>query len=240
MAQIFKANDRQTGEAVAIKVPLMRWKAMSRVSSASNARRRSHPPQPPGRVEGDQGRGKKSRPYLVMEFLDGETLAKILEKTKPLPSRGGALCEPDLRRPQLSPCQWHHASRSEAAKHHGLPRWQPTLVRLRHRARRPGARLTFVGFTPAWARPITWRPNRSRAGAAITVPTSTASARSSTRWRRLHLVSRREPVHRDERPAHRDPVAPRKVNERLTPVIERSFSTPWSAIRRNGTPAPAR
>jgi len=43
MASIFRANDRQTGGVVAIKVPLMALESDVAVSNASGVRRRSAP-----------------------------------------------------------------------------------------------------------------------------------------------------------------------------------------------------
>jgi serine/threonine-protein kinase len=86
MASIFKANDRKTGESVALKLPLMalesdiagfeRFNREEEIGAALNH---------PSILKVIKVDGEKSRPYLVMEFLDGETLAQLLAKRKPLP-----------------------------------------------------------------------------------------------------------------------------------------------------------
>ncbi|HXN36107.1 MAG TPA: protein kinase [Opitutaceae bacterium] len=86
MASIFKANDRTTGQSVAIKVPLMalegdvagyeRFQREEEIGAGLNH---------PGILKVVKVDKPKSRPYLVMEFLEGETLAKIMTKRKKLP-----------------------------------------------------------------------------------------------------------------------------------------------------------
>jgi serine/threonine-protein kinase len=86
MASIFKGRDRVTGQSVAIKVPLMalegdvagyeRFQREEEIGAGL-----SHP----GVLKVVKVEGQKSRPYLVMEFLEGETLAKIMSTRKRLP-----------------------------------------------------------------------------------------------------------------------------------------------------------
>ena len=86
MASIFKATDRKTGGTVALKVPLMalesdiagfeRFQREEEIGTRLNH---------PGILKVIKVEGPKGRPYLVMEFLDGKTLAEVLAKRKPLP-----------------------------------------------------------------------------------------------------------------------------------------------------------
>src|SRR5579871_6783 len=85
MASLFKANDRETGKAVALKIPHLqiesdpagfdRFKREEEIGLKLN-----HPyilkiiP-----VE------KKSRPYIVMEYLEGQTISELLKTIHPLP-----------------------------------------------------------------------------------------------------------------------------------------------------------
>ena len=107
MASIFKARDRQTGEAVAIKVPLMTLE--SDVAGFERFQREEEIGtrlQHPGVLKVIKVEEKKSRPYLVMEFLDGETLADLLNR-KQTPAGAGsrALRQPDMRGARLPACK---------------------------------------------------------------------------------------------------------------------------------------
>jgi serine/threonine protein kinase len=91
MASVFKALDRETGRTVAIKVPLL--SVESDLGGYERFRREeeigSHLDHPSIlkfiRIEGE-----KSRPYLVMEFLEGETLAQRMAKADPMPENEAA------------------------------------------------------------------------------------------------------------------------------------------------------
>jgi serine/threonine-protein kinase len=86
MASIFRAIDRTTGQSVAIKIPLMalegdvagyeRFQREEQIGASLNH---------PGVLKVVKVDAPKSRPYLVMEFLEGETLAKIMSTRKKLP-----------------------------------------------------------------------------------------------------------------------------------------------------------
>jgi serine/threonine-protein kinase len=99
MASIFKANDRKTGESVALKVPLMALESdvagFERFNREEEIGARLNHPAILKVIKVEE---PKSRPYLVMEFLDGKTLAEVLAKEKPLPeadavSYASKICE---------------------------------------------------------------------------------------------------------------------------------------------------
>jgi serine/threonine-protein kinase len=83
MASIFKATDRTTGLSVAIKVPLMALESdiagFERFQREEEIGARLNNPAILKVVKVD---GPKSRPYLVMEFLEGKTLAECISKRK--------------------------------------------------------------------------------------------------------------------------------------------------------------
>jgi serine/threonine-protein kinase len=86
MASIFKATDRKTGGSVAVKVPLMALE--SDIAGFERFRREEEigaDLNHPSILKVIKVEEEKSRPYLVMEFLDGKTLADVLAKRKPLP-----------------------------------------------------------------------------------------------------------------------------------------------------------
>ena len=85
MASLFKANDRQTGQAVALKVPYLQIE--SDPAGFDRFRREeeiglqlNHP-----YILKFISVEKKSRPYLVMEYLEGQTLSELLKNVRPLP-----------------------------------------------------------------------------------------------------------------------------------------------------------
>ena len=90
MAWIYEALDRQTGRPVALKVPLMRFESdpgfFSRFQREENIGLTLDHPYILGYVPSPE----KSRPYIVMEFLEGQTLAARL-RAKPRLSEAEAV-----------------------------------------------------------------------------------------------------------------------------------------------------
>jgi serine/threonine-protein kinase len=81
MASIFRATDKASGQPVAIKVPLMTLESdvagFERFQREEEIGSRLNHPAILKVIKID---GKKSRPYLVMEFLEGRTLSEVLSK----------------------------------------------------------------------------------------------------------------------------------------------------------------
>jgi serine/threonine-protein kinase len=223
MASIFRANDRQTGGVVAIKVPLMALE--SDVASFERFQREeeigtrlSHP----GVLKVVKVETPKSRPYLVMEFLDGETLAKILERQKPLP-------EAEAVRYAIGICDALDYLHKNGITHRDLKPQNIMVCRdgsLRlfdfgiarvNQARR----LTFAGFTPTMGTPDYMAPEqvKGRRGDHRTDIYSLGAI--------LYEMTTGSTLFQGESPyvvmnarVTGDPVAPRKLNENLTPVIQ--------------------
>jgi len=220
MASIFRATDRQTGDVVAIKLPLMALE--SDVAGFERFRREeeigtrlNHP----GVLKVVKVETPKSRPYLVMEFLDGETLAKILERQKPIPEAEAAryasrICDAldylhkthrDLKPQNIMVCR----DGSLRLFDFGIARVD--LAR----------RLTFAGFTPTMGTPDYMAPEqvKGRRGDHRTDIYSLGAI--------LYEMTTGSTLFEGESPyvvmnarVTGDPVAPRKVNEKLTPVIQ--------------------
>jgi serine/threonine-protein kinase len=91
MAWIYEALDRTTGKSVAVKIPLLHCES----DSAFYARFQREEVigltlDHPYVVKFVRCVGAKSRPYIVMEFLEGQTLAARLRQTPQLPEAEAA------------------------------------------------------------------------------------------------------------------------------------------------------
>jgi serine/threonine protein phosphatase PrpC len=222
MASLFKANDRQTGQAVAIKVPYLQIE--SDPAGFDRFRREeeiglqlNHP-----HLLKFIAIEKKSRPYLVMEYLEGQTLSELLKAVRPLP-------EPDAVKIASRICEALEYMHSNGVIHRDL---KPQNIMLcndgslrimdfgiaRSQASR---RLTFVGFTPAMGTPDYMAPEQVRGSrgdqrtdiyalGAILYEMSTGETPFGGDSAYVIMNAR----------VTGDPIAPRKVNAKLTPVLE--------------------
>ncbi len=224
MATIFKALDRKTGATVAIKVPLMQFE--SDMASFSRFEREeeigkalSHPyilkvfPVDPK---------EKSRPYIVMEYLQGQTLSALLSQARPLPEVDAAriasrICEAlehmhahqivhrDLKPQNIMICE----DGSIRIMDFGIAK----SLKMR--------RITFVGFSPSMGTPDYMAPEQVKGkrgdertdiyglGAILYEMATGASpfeGESPYAVMNARLTG--------------DPIAPRKVNPKLTPALE--------------------
>ena len=222
MASLFRATDRSTGNAVALKVPYLqiesdpggfdRFKREEEIGLQLN-----HPfilkliP-----VE------KKSRPYFVMEYLEGQTLSELLRSVKPLP-------EPDAVKIASRICEALRYMHSQGVVHRDL---KPQNIMLCNDgtirimdfgiARAQSARrLTFVGFTPTMGTPDYMAPEQVR-GSRGDQRTDIYSLGTIL----YEMVTGEPPFGGDSAyvimnaRVTGDPVAPRKLNPKLTPVLE--------------------
>jgi serine/threonine-protein kinase len=223
MASIFKARDRKTGEDVAIKAPLMTLESdvagYERFQREEEIGTRLQHPCVLKVIKVDE---KKSRPYLVMEFLDGETLADLLNRNKPLP-------EPEAVRYASRICEALDYLHANGITHRDLKPQNIMLCRdgsLRlfdfgiarvEKARR----LTFAGLTPTMGTPDYMSPEqvKGKRGDHRTDIYSLGAI--------LYEMTTGSTLFQGESPyvvmnarVTGDPVAPRKLNSNLTPVIE--------------------
>jgi serine/threonine-protein kinase len=87
MSSVFKATDLKTGRPVALKVPLPNLESdpafFSRFEREAEIGRALDHPGILKIVAVDEK--EKSRPYLVMEYLEGQTLDQLMQHVKPLP-----------------------------------------------------------------------------------------------------------------------------------------------------------
>jgi serine/threonine-protein kinase len=160
MATIFRATDQQTKQAVAVKVPFMQFESdpgfyARFVREEDIGLRLNHPYCLKFiRVE------KKSRPYIVTEYLRGYTLAHLLNNVRPLPARdalplASRICEAlqylhdngiihrDLKPQNIMIC------------YDGTIRLMDFGI-----AGTAGRRITFTGFSPALGTPDYMAPEQ--------------------------------------------------------------------------------
>jgi serine/threonine-protein kinase len=223
MASIFKATDREDGGTVAIKVPHMQFE--SDVASYQRFEREeaiglglNHPSV----LKILPGPAHKSRPYIVMEFLEGQTLAEVLAALRPLPEKDAAgvasrICE------ALEYLHEHNVIHRDLKPQNimlcadGSLRLMDFGIAKAERARR----LTWVGFSPTLGTPDYMAPEqvKGRRGdertdiyslGAILYEMTTGSAPFEGESPYVIMNAR----------LTGDPVAPRKLNPNLSPQIE--------------------
>ena len=184
MASLFKANDRKTGEPVAIKVPYLQIESdpagFDRFRREEEIGLQLNHPSILKIIPVEN----KSRPYMVMEYLEGQTLSELLKNVRPLP-------EPDAVKIASRICEALDYMHQKGVVHRDL---KPQNIMLCNDgtirimdfgiARAQGSRrLTFVGFTPAMGTPDYMAPGAGpRQPRGRSAPTSTAWGRFSTKW----------------------------------------------------------
>jgi serine/threonine protein phosphatase PrpC len=87
MSSVFKATDLKTGRPVALKVPLLKLESdpafFSRFEREEEIGRALDHPRVLKIIPVDPK--ERSRPYLVMEYLEGQTLDEVIQQVKPMP-----------------------------------------------------------------------------------------------------------------------------------------------------------
>ena len=223
MASVFKAKDGHDGRIVAIKAPLLQTAEddvrSSRFQREEEISRQLDHPYLLKVIPLNQPR---SRPYMVMEYLEGRTLDAVLAATRPLPEAQAAriaaqVCEAlsylhqkgivhrDLKPQNIMVCD----DGSIRILDFGIAR----SARLR--------RLTFVGFTPAMGTPDYMSPEQAngRRGDLRTDLYSLGAILYEMTTGQVPFEGESPYVTMNLRSTG-DPVAPRKLNPQLSREIE--------------------
>ncbi len=188
MGAVWLAEHSVMGRQVALKV--IRPEHLARPGAAERFRREVHAAaclHHPNIVTAYDADQAGTTHFLVMEYVEGVSLAEHLERTGPLPV--AEACRLARRRAGLAtrPRTWADSPRRQAAQPHADRRRRREDPRLRPgRAGRRDRRRPRASPGPTWwsARRITSPRNRPRTPTPPTsAPTSTASAaRSTTCW----------------------------------------------------------
>jgi serine/threonine-protein kinase len=223
MATIYKATDVVEKHAVALKIPHMQYEsdvgffsrfereaAIGRILNHPNILKFYDPPE------------NKSRPYIVMELLEGKTLAQLMNEVKPFPiddalqiagKIAGALAHMhekgvvhrDLKPQNVMICK----DGSLRIMDFGIARASDMR------------RLTFVGFTPAMGTPDYMAPEqvKGKRGDARTDIYSLGAMLYEMATGALPFEAENPFLVMNARVAG-DPKAPRKVNPAVPPEVE--------------------
>ncbi len=224
MACIFKARDRENNLTVAIKAPHMQFE--SDAASFSRFQREEeigmllvHPyilrvfP-----VDAE----KKSRPYIVMEYLQGQTLADLMKEVHPLP-------EPDAARIASRICEALDYMHTRDVVHRDLKPQNIMVcndgsIRIMDFGIAKSSkmrRITFVGFSPTMGTPDYMAPEQVK-GKRGDNRTDIYSLGAML----YEMTTGRTPFEGESPYAVMnarvtgDPIAPRKVNPKISPAME--------------------
>jgi len=222
MASLFKADDRQSGKAVAIKIPYLQIESdpagFDRFKREEEIGLQLDHPYILKFIAVEN----KSRPYIVMEYLEGQTLSELLKSVHPLP-------EPDAVKIASRICEALSSLHSKGVVHRDMKPQNIMLcndgsIRIMDfgiaRAQ-SSRRLTFVGFTPTMGTPDYMAPEQVR-GSRGDERTDIYSLGAI-----LYEMATGEPPFGGDSAyvimnarVTGDPMAPRKINEKITPVLE--------------------
>ncbi len=223
MASIFKAKDLYSDTLVAIKAPHMQFE--SDMASFTRFQREEQIAQQlnhPSILKVIPTERPKSRPYLIMEYLEGRTLDKVMAETRPLPESEAAriaslICDAlahmhqrnivhrDLKPQNIMVCQ----DRSIRILDFGIA--QASRMR----------RLTFAGYSPMMGTPDYMAPEQvnGRRGDHRSDIYSLGAILYEMTTGKVPFDGESPYVTMNMRTTG-DPVAPRKINEHISPVME--------------------
>lgn len=163
MATIFKATDQKTNETVAVKIPLMQFESdpgfYSRFLREEEIGSRLNHPYILKFIPVEEA--KRSRPYIVTEYLRGYTLSHLLNSIRPMPEKdaiklAGRVCEALVY-------MHEHGVVHRDLKPQNIMLCNDGTIRIMDfgiAKTKEGRRLTFTGFTPAVGTPDYMAPEQ--------------------------------------------------------------------------------
>jgi serine/threonine protein phosphatase PrpC len=224
MSSVFKALDLKTGLPVALKVPLLRLESdpafFSRFEREEEIGRALDHPGILKIVPIDAK--ERSRPYLVMEYLEGQTLDEVMQRVKPMP-------EADALRIVSRLCDAIDYMHRHGVIHRDL---KPQNVMLCHDGSlrimdfgiakaAASRRITFGGFSPTLGTPDYMAPEqvKGQRGDERTDIYSLGAILYEMLTGRLPFEGQNAYTVMNARLAG-DPVAPRTLNPGIRPEVE--------------------
>jgi serine/threonine-protein kinase len=161
MASIFKAIDLKTNSVVALKVPFMQFESDPGFYSRFQREQEigtmlKHP----AILRMEPAEGHRSRPYIVMEFLEGQTLGHLMQSVKPMPEHDAVKIISII----LEALHYMHDHEviHRDMKPDNVMICNDGTIRIMDFgiAKAEGRRLTFGGFTPAMGTPDYMAPEQ--------------------------------------------------------------------------------
>ncbi|HXI82509.1 MAG TPA: protein kinase [Verrucomicrobiae bacterium] len=222
MATIYRATDRQTKQMVAVKVPFMQFESdpgfFARFQREEEIGLKLNHPSVLKFIPVE----KKSRPYIVTEYLRGYTLAHLLTSIRPMPVA-------DALKLASRVCDTLAYLHEQGVTHRDLkPQnimmcYDGTIRLMDFGIARggEGRRITYTGFTPAMGTPDYMAPEqvKGKRGDARTDIYSLGAILYEMLTGHQPFEGENPLVIMNARLIS-DPVAPRKVNPELSPQIE--------------------
>ncbi|MGA2192737.1 MAG: protein kinase [Nitrospirota bacterium] len=163
MATIFKATDQETKETVAVKVPFMEFESdpgfYSRFEREEDIGMRLDHPYILKFVKVDEER--RSRPYIVTEYLRGYTLAHLLNSVRPMPEKDAVKLASRISE-ALSYMHEHGVVHRDLKPQNIMICYDGTIRIMDFGIAKAaeGRRITFTGFTPAVGTPDYMAPEQ--------------------------------------------------------------------------------
>ena len=223
MASIFKARDLKSDGLVAVKVPHMQFESdMATFTRFQREEEIGQQLNHPAILKVMPTERPKSRPYLIMEFLEGRTLDKVMAETRPLPESEAAritslICDALAHMHQRGIVHRDLKPQNIMVCLDGSIRILDFGIAKASRLRR----LTFAGYSPMMGTPDYMAPEQvnGRRGDLRSDIYSLGAILYEMTTGKVPFEGESPYVTMNMRTTG-DPTAPRKINDQISPVME--------------------